>query len=395
MGPLKRALDMARPAFSTILKTLKPDLVIYDFLQPWAPEKAAAQNIPAVVFLSTGAAASSLIMHDWFEPRSEYPFSQSIYFRENEYSIRSRLVKSTGTDTNDHIRVRDCVRKSNDVVLIKTFRELEGKYIDFLSELTRKKIVPVGPLVQNNNNNNDNNNEKSDLIEWLDRKDRRSTIFASFGSEYFLSENEIEQIACGLELSGVNFVWALRFPTGENINIHEKLPLGFLERVGERGMVVEGWAPQQRILSHLSVGGFLSHCGWSSVMEGLYWGVPIVAAPMNLDQPLNARLVEEVGVGEEVVRSREGEIDRGEVARVVRNVVAGEAVEVLRRVAEMSERMREKGEEEIDGVVEELVRLCNKEERLMNKIESEGSMKRLNNVMMVVENRERVLSENT
>ncbi|KAK6136025.1 hypothetical protein DH2020_030235 [Rehmannia glutinosa] len=233
MGPLKRALDMARPTFSTILKTLKPDLVIYDFLQPWAPEEAAAQNIPAVVFLSTGAAASSLIMHDWFEPRSEYPFSESIYFRENEYSIRSRLVKSTGTDTNDHIRVRDCVSKSNDVVLIKTFKELE---------------------------------------------DRRSTIFASFGSEYFLSENEIEQIACGLELSEVNFVWALRFPIGENINIHEKLPLGFLERVGERGMVVEGWAPQRRILSHPSVGGFLSHCGWSSVMEGIYWASCVVAA---------------------------------------------------------------------------------------------------------------------
>ncbi|KAK6156304.1 hypothetical protein DH2020_010552 [Rehmannia glutinosa] len=358
MGPLKRALDMARPAFSTILKTLKPDLVIYDFLQPWAPEEAAAQNIPAVVFLSTGAAASSLIMHDWFEPRSEYPFSQSIYFRENEYSIRSRLVKSTGTDTNDHIRVRDCVRKSNDVVLIKTFRELEGKYIDFLSELTRKKIVLVGPLVQENNNNNDNNNnERSDIIEWLDRKDRRSTIFASFGSEYFLSENEIEQIACGLELSEVNFIWALRFPIGENINIHEKLPLGFLERVGERGMVVEGWAPQRRILSHPSVGGFLSHCGWSSVMEGIYWASWVWA----------------------------NDDEFGPVVAVV----------VRRRVAEMSERMREKGEEEIDGVVEELVRLCNKEERLMNKIESEGSMKRLNNVMMIVENRERVLSENT
>ncbi|GFP93056.1 beta-d-glucosyl crocetin beta-1 6-glucosyltransferase, partial [Phtheirospermum japonicum] len=135
MGPLKRALDSARPVFSSILETLNPDLVLYDFLQPWAPEEAALKNIPAAVFFSTGAAASSLLLHHSFRaPGSEYPFP-GIYFR----------VLSSGT--NDHVRVRECVERSSDVVLMKTFRELEGKYIDFLSDLTHKKIVPVGALV--------------------------------------------------------------------------------------------------------------------------------------------------------------------------------------------------------------------------------------------------------
>ncbi|GFP93057.1 beta-d-glucosyl crocetin beta-1 6-glucosyltransferase, partial [Phtheirospermum japonicum] len=107
-------------------------------------------------------------------------------------------------------------------------------------------------------------------------------------------------------MSRVNFIWVLRFPLDEKIkSTREKLPRGFIERVGVRGLVVEGWAPQRRILSHPSVGGFLSHCGWSSVMEGIFSGVPIVALPMHLDQPLNARLVEEVGLGEEAVRSRD------------------------------------------------------------------------------------------
>ncbi|KAI3458876.1 hypothetical protein Pfo_015539 [Paulownia fortunei] len=373
MCPLKRALDRARPAFSTLLKTLKPDL-------------AASQNIPAVVFFSTGAAASSLIMYHSFEPRSEYPFP-GIYFRENEYGIFCRLVKSAGSDTNDHHRVMDCIKRSSDVVLMKTFGELEGKYIDFLSNLTQKKFVPVGPLVQGNTMEN----EQNDIIQWLDGKDGRSTVFASFGSEYFLSENEIEEIAYGLELSRVNFIWVVRFPVGERIKIEEKLPKGFLERVGERGMVVEGWAPQRRILSHPSVGGFLSHCGWSSVMEGVYSGVPIIAVPMHLDQPLNARLVEEAGFGEEVVRNREGNLDRDEVARVVKKVVVERSGEKLRRrVEELSEKMREKGEEEIDGVVEEMVRLCGRRERV--NLEPENSMKGLN--QMIMKNREGMLSEN-
>ncbi|RVW86828.1 Cyanidin-3-O-glucoside 2-O-glucuronosyltransferase [Vitis vinifera] len=65
-------------------------------------------------------------------------------------------------------------------------------------------------------------------------------------------------------------------------------------------MVVEGWAPQKKILGHTSIGGFVSHCGWSSIMESIKFGVPIVAIPMQIDQPFNAKLLEAVGVGVEV-----------------------------------------------------------------------------------------------
>ncbi|XP_041991966.1 UDP-glucosyltransferase 29-like [Salvia splendens] len=388
MAPLKRALDQARPTFFTLLTTLKPDLVLYDFLMPWAPEEAAAAlNIPAVLFFPTGAASTSLLVHHWLGDASSYPFP-AIYFRENEHEIFNRLVNSAGSDTDDHIRVQDCLRRSSEIVLIKTFREMEGKYIDLLSELTQKKFVPVGPLVQEVGENVD----EDMIVEWLDRRDQQSTVFASFGSEYFLSESEMEEIAHGLEMSGVGFVWVVRFPAGESKTVGEKLPEGFVERVRGRGMVVEGWVPQRRILSRESVGGFMSHCGWSSVMEGAYWGVPIIAVPMHLDQPLNARVVEEVGIGEEVVRSRAGRLERGEVARVVRKVVVEKSGEGVRqRAEEMSKKMRERGEAEVDGVEEEVEGLCRRRERC--NLVSENSMDRLD--FLVQQNREKMLSENT
>ncbi|CAN0920274.1 UDP-glucosyltransferase 29 [Linum grandiflorum] len=147
----------------------------------------------------------------------------------------------------------------------------------------------------------------------------------------------------------------MRFPLGE------ALPLGFLDRVGEKGLVVQGWAPQQAILAHDSVGGFVSHCGWSSVMESMWYGVPIVAMPMQLDQPLNARLLEEIGVGVEVKREgRSGKVDRKEVGKVIREVVMVEKKEnvVRRKAKEMSEVMKKKGDQEIDDVVRELLQLC-------------------------------------
>ncbi|KAL3838180.1 hypothetical protein ACJIZ3_022771 [Penstemon smallii] len=363
MTPLKEALDAARPAFSSLLKTLNPDILLYDFIQPWAPEEAYSLNIPAVLFFTIGAAVTSFITHQWFDPETKYPFP-AIYFRENECKNYIRLVKQ------ERSRVINCLKRSCDIVLIKTFRELEGKYIDYLWNLSGKKFVQVGPLVQVGPCATDQNEENDhEIMEWLHGKDIRSTVFASFGTEYFLSEDEIEEIALGLELSNVNFIWVLRFPSAgdKEKTIDQLLPQGFLERVKGRGKVVEGWAPQQKILSHKSVGGFLSHCGWSSIMEGIYFGVPIIAVPMHLDQPFNARLVEEVGFGEEVVRNRDGKLERAEVARVVEKAVVDEMMR--RRVEELSEEMRGKGEEEeIDVVVEELVKLCRREEKWMSDL---------------------------
>ena len=54
MFSLKRAFDSAASAFDGILQNLKPDLVIYDFLQPWAPAVALSADIPAVMFQCTG-----------------------------------------------------------------------------------------------------------------------------------------------------------------------------------------------------------------------------------------------------------------------------------------------------------------------------------------------------
>jgi len=62
-------------------------------------------------------------------------------------------------------------------------------------------------------------------------------------------------------------------------------------------MVTE-WVDQREILSHGSVEGFLSHCGWNSVVESICAKVPILAWPMMADQHLNARMVvEEIKIG--------------------------------------------------------------------------------------------------
>nr|GEX31369.1 beta-D-glucosyl crocetin beta-1,6-glucosyltransferase [Tanacetum cinerariifolium] len=208
MPILKQAFDLSSPRFLEVLKDLRPDLLIYDILQPWAPAAAAGLGIPSVVFITTSAAAS-MYHFELNAPKDHvpFPFGNIIYYREHE----NVKVVTNAKEKEENI-ITQCVASSSHIVVIKTFKDIEGKYSDHLSLLTDKKIVPVGPLVadpyvpdlkQNN------------VMQWLDTKAIGSTVFVSFGSEYFLSSADLKEIAYGLEKSNVNFIWVLRFPKGE------------------------------------------------------------------------------------------------------------------------------------------------------------------------------------
>ncbi|PWA85360.1 beta-D-glucosyl crocetin beta-1,6-glucosyltransferase [Artemisia annua] len=352
MPTLKQAFDNASPQFTKIMKGLSPDLLIYDIIQPWAPLTAANLGIPAVVLITTSAAASMYHFYLNYNKDQVFPFSKTIFYRNYEYVKVANSSKDKEED-----RIMQCVAHSSDIVLVKSFDEIEGKYAAYLSVLTSKKVVPVGPLVANPI---PADMKQNSVIQWLDTKAPGSTVFVSFGSEYFLSSVDLQEIAYGLELSNVNFIWVLRFPKGESkVNVSEALPLGFIERVKNRGLLVEGWAPQAKILKHKSIGGFVSHCGWNSVLEAMKYGVPIIAMPMHLDQPINARLVVDVGVGVEVVRVAKGLHWRDNVAKVVKHVVVSMLGQVVREKAKkLSLDMRTKGDEEIDELVKELLQLC-------------------------------------
>ncbi|KAL5539466.1 hypothetical protein UlMin_043144 [Ulmus minor] len=333
---LEKAIDLASPNFSNILKDVNPDFLILDFLHDWAESQASSQSIPTIKFICTGAMVVSFASHHARNPGENFPFPE-IYMTDYD------MVKFRQASESYHDKIKDKSNLSSDLVLIKTFTEFEGKYMDYLSSLEGKKIMPV------------------EVIEWLKRKERSSVVFVSFGSECFLSKNHIKEIAHGLELSKVNFIWAIRFPKGERVKIEEALPNEFLKIVGDRGMVMEGWAPQGTILKSDRVGGFVSHCGWSSIMESIKFGVPIIAIPMQYDQPLNARLVEDIGVGLEVKRDNNGEIQGGELVNVIKKVVTEKSGESVRKkVGEMREKLENKGDQEMDEVVKALEELYRK-----------------------------------
>ncbi|KAJ6851800.1 flavanone 7-O-glucoside 2''-O-beta-L-rhamnosyltransferase-like [Iris pallida] len=262
-------------------------------------------------------------------------------------------------------------------VFIRTFKEVESDRIDYVSSLVCKEVVPVGPLIPDAYLDEEGHQSSRKVMDFMGEKDNSSVVFASLGSEYFLSEEEMEEISMGLELSKVSFIWVIRFPKAvgeeeeEEESVKPLIPCGFMERTRDVGLVLTGWAPQREILTHPSIGGFLSHCGWSSVMEAMRFGVPMVALPMQLDQPINAKLVVELGIAVEVMIGNSTSRDecsrmlKGEdVAKGIRDVMVNEEGHGVRMKAKViAEMMARKGNEEIENLVGKMAMLCTKHQQ--------------------------------
>ncbi|KAJ3696464.1 hypothetical protein LUZ61_000169 [Rhynchospora tenuis] len=219
---------------------------------------------------------------------------------------------------------------------VRSSFELESKWLSLLPELLEKDVVPVGLLPPPAEKislagESRSDGHEIDVIDWLNKHPPKSVLYIALGSEAALSTELLHELALGLERSGVPFLWALSKPAGMITDATDILPASFEERIKGSGHVVWGWVPQIRILAHASVGGFLTHCGPSSVIESLQFGHPLVMLPLIIDQGLIARVLEERGVGVEVPRDAEtGDFDQEGVVRVVLFVMVEEEGKLIR-----------------------------------------------------------------
>ncbi|PWA69673.1 UDP-glucuronosyl/UDP-glucosyltransferase [Artemisia annua] len=205
-------------------------------------------------------------------------------------------------------------------LLINTCDHLEHVFIEYLGEQAKIPVWGVGPLLPEQywksvgtvlhdsemRSNHKSNYSEDQVFQWLESKPIGSVIYISFGSEVGPTIDEYKELAKALEESDQAFIWVIQPGSGKtgiprsflgatNTDTEEEeegyYPEGLDEKVGNRGLIITGWAPQLLILSHPSTGGFLSHCGWNSTVEAIGRGVPILGWPLRGDQFDNSKLV--------------------------------------------------------------------------------------------------------
>ncbi|KAE8674581.1 UDP-glycosyltransferase 86A1 [Hibiscus syriacus] len=180
--------------------------------------------------------------------------------------------------------------KNADFVLCNTVQELE---LDTITALHAKvpfyAIGPIFPPGFTKSRAATSLWPESDCTQWLDKKPPGSVLYVSFGSYAHVTRTELIEIAQGLALSKVSFLWVLR-PDIVSSDVVDPLPFGFREEVNDRAMIVP-WCCQNAVLAHPATGGFLTHCGWNSILESTWCGVPLLCYPLLTDQFTNRKLV--------------------------------------------------------------------------------------------------------
>lgn len=316
------AINMLRQEAETVVERIepRPSCLISDMGLPWTAEIALRLNIPRLVFHGTccfsllcnhrimGSNILSSLSSD--SDRFVVPdFPVRVEFSKAQVS-GSANNKSQSTSSNAAVlqEFREKILAADRAtygVIVNSFEELEPEYATEYRKEKHGKVWCIGPVSLCNKDHQDQAARgdetavtNQDCLTWLDGHRPGSVVYASMGSLARLNVDQMAEIGLGLEATKRPFIWVLG--RGDKLDAIENwiASNGFEERNKEKGLVVRGWAPQVLILSHPALGGFLTHCGWNSTLEGISAGVPMATWPLFAEQFCNEKLVVEVlGIG--------------------------------------------------------------------------------------------------
>ncbi|KAF8044098.1 hypothetical protein BT93_A2163 [Corymbia citriodora subsp. variegata] len=343
-----------RHALTTISKNYVVHGLIIDFFCVAAVAIACELNIPCYYFFTSGAGYLNFFLyvptlHDKFakslkdfDAPIDVPGTPPIPPSDVAKPMQDRYDEAYKGFLDSSLKMQTSAG-----IIVNTFEKLEPRAIRAILD---GQCVPggptpplycIGPLISSR----EDDGGSPECLTWLDSQPRGSVVFLCFGSLGVFSGEQLKDIEMGLERSGQRFLWVVRSPTEDknqkaatstmpDLDLGSLLPEGFLERTKQRGLVVKKWAPQVAVLSHPSVGGFVTHCGWNSVLEAVRAGIPMLAWPLYAEQRHNrVLLVQEMRIALPVDESEDGSVSSEEVEKRVRQLMESEEGKMVRERA--------------------------------------------------------------
>ncbi|XP_008245954.1 PREDICTED: 7-deoxyloganetin glucosyltransferase-like [Prunus mume] len=246
--------------------------------------------------------------------------------------IRLRDLPTFVQTTNPDDIVLNFIMEATDraheasAIVTHTFQALETDVLDALSFML-PHVYSIGPLQLHINEIPEHHlkmvgyslwKEETECLEWLSTKTPNSVVYVNFGSIAVITPEQLVEFGWGLANSKLPFFWVIR----PDLVIGESaiLPPEFVAETKGRSLIA-GWCPQEQVLNHPSVGGFLTHSGWNSTVESITAGVPMLCWPFFADQQMDCRYTcNEWGIGMEI----SNDVKRDEVEKLVKELMEGE-----------------------------------------------------------------------
>ncbi|CAN6246722.1 unnamed protein product [Urochloa humidicola] len=401
--PLFDALRKLAGPLETYLLELPPpgpSCIISDWCNGWTAPVAARLGIPRLFFHGPPCFYSlcdlNAVDHGLHEQITAAARDDTEKFIVPGMPVRVEVTKATApgflNSPGWEAQWAECVSamRTADGAVVNTFADLEAQFLACYEAALGKPVWALGPFCLANSGDAEATASRGNapdvarqnaVTAWLDAQGADdSVVFVSFGSLVRKLPKQLFEVGHGLEDSGVPFVWVVKESEAAAPEVEEWLA-ALEERVAGRGLVVRGWAPQLAVLSHRAIGGFVTHCGWNSLLEAIAHGVPVATWPHFADQFLNERLVVDVlGVGVPVVgaaptpgmilNDESAPVGREDVARAVAALMwdgeeAGERRRKAKEYGEKAHQAMEKGGSSYESLT-----------RLIESFRQSGGMKK-------------------
>ena len=368
--PFFKAISLLAQPLELYLREVEPtpSCIITDFCNYFTAGVARELNIPRIIFHGPSC-FFILCMHNVREHKAYDGVDdefEPVVLPNLPLRIEASRAQAPGWFAGPFWEdVRDKAREaeaSADGVVINTFYELEAEIVEYYKKAIGKPVWTLGPLSLYNKDftskamrGKKSSVDEQQVLSWLDSKEPKSVVYVNFGSLVKTKPSQLVEIGCGLESSSRPFIWVIK-ESEKCPEIDKFMSEGFEERTKDRGLVITGWAPQMVILSHPSIAGFMTHCGWNSILEAVCEGVPMITWPHFADQFLNEKLIVEVleigvSVGVKIpfyyIKEDEVVAKREEVEKAIASLMdeGEEGSERRKRAAEFGEKARKAMEE--------------------------------------------------
>ncbi|XP_038888672.1 scopoletin glucosyltransferase-like [Benincasa hispida] len=326
----------------------RPHCILADMFFPWTNDVAAKIGIPRLIFQGTSCFSHCALEFIRIHEPHKRVLSDTEHFLipylPGDIKLTKMQLPALDPENIENEFSKFIAKVDESVsccygVVVNSFYELEAEYADCYRDVLGRKMWLIGPLSLCNtetqeiiHRGRESAIDEDECLKWLDSQKLNSVVYVCFGSLAKFNSVQLKEIAIGLEASGQNFIWVIRKgKEEEEAEERNWLPEGYEQRMEGKGLIIRGWAPQLLILDHPAVGGFVTHCGWNSTLEGVAAGVPMVTWPVGAEQFYNEKLVTEVlkiGVAVGVQKW----------VKIVGDFVGREAVEkAIRRVMEEEE----------------------------------------------------------
>ncbi|XP_071689826.1 UDP-glycosyltransferase 87A1-like [Rutidosis leptorrhynchoides] len=315
------------------------NLIIADATLKWTIDVANRRNIPVAAYWPMSASMFTMWYHVDLLKKHQHVYVD-LSERGEEYIdyipglSPMKVADFPVVDRGLHDILPDLVSVSKKAqsLLLATIYELEPEAVDAIKHKFKIPVYTVGSNIPNVRLQPTVPLNEHSYISWLDSKPPRSVLYVSLGSYLSVSSTQMDELLAGLKQSEVNFLWVAR---GEASQLSTNS--------GSNGLVVQ-WCDQLRVLSHSSIGGFLTHCGWNSVKESVFSGVPMLTFPITGEQIINSKVIVDDWKNGIKVKSGRNVVKSDEIVAVVKRLMNSSSVEmkeIMERVKKLEVVCRE------------------------------------------------------